>query len=447
VNACLKTRRSLLVLLALGAFALFLSQIVEIPVRSALRGYDNTFNYLWLRSAMVDGDWDFRNDIEQCNTLTPEYRQAALSLPKTEVGRLPNKYGIGWALVTLPFYGVADALVTLGILLGFSSLRHDGFNAVYQVVFQLGHAGLAVASIMAAARVVASWLKIDRWEATVGVGLVWFASPLLYYQTVNLSMSHGVAFFAVALMAYGLERAREGQAGGYLNWMLVGLTWGLAVVTRYQLGIVGLPVLIVWVGTVRRSLRSGLFAAAAFLGGALPLVALQIWAWFVVYGRCLVFSYGVEGEKFQWLRPEVTNLLFSSFHGLFYWHPLLLVACIGLGIYAWQQNTGRVWGWVGAVVIMGYVNASWWCWWFASSFGSRAFDAAILPMMAGFAFLLARAKPRWHRLLVCVAVGAGAWNFYLAWLYRLALIPRNAPVTWSQMLAVFPRLYDGLKLF
>ena len=54
--------RSMLRLYALGA-ALCLSRLVEIPERSALRGYDNTFNYLWLRSAMVDHDWDFRNDL------------------------------------------------------------------------------------------------------------------------------------------------------------------------------------------------------------------------------------------------------------------------------------------------------------------------------------------------------------------------------------------------
>ena len=87
---------------------LFGSQLAEISARSALRGYDNTFNYLWLRSAMVDGDWDFRNDLEQCNTLTPAYRAAALGLPVTSAGRVPNKYGVGWSLVTLPFYLVAD---------------------------------------------------------------------------------------------------------------------------------------------------------------------------------------------------------------------------------------------------------------------------------------------------------------------------------------------------
>jgi hypothetical protein len=75
---------------ALVGVALFVSQLLEIPSRSAFRGYDNTFNYLWLRSAMVDHDWDFRNDLAQCNTLIPAYRASALALPPTATGHIPN---------------------------------------------------------------------------------------------------------------------------------------------------------------------------------------------------------------------------------------------------------------------------------------------------------------------------------------------------------------------
>jgi len=395
---------------------------------------------------MVDGDWNFRNDIEQCNTLTPDYRQAALNLPLTETGRIPNKYGVGWSVVTLPFYIIADVLVSLLALLGVTSFQHDGFNAIYQICIQLGHFGLAIVSIMLATRVVALWLDIDRWCAASGVCLVWFASPLLYYQTVNLSMSHGVAFFSVALLAFSLEGVRVNE-GSWRNWVMAGVAWGLMVVTRYQLGVFGLPVLALVVVSIKRSWCWGVMDGVAFLAGAVPLLALQLWAWHVVYGRWIVFSYGSEGESFNWFHPEVVGLLFSPFHGLFYWHPLLLIACIGLVIYAWRETVWLGWAWVAAVVIIAYVNASWHCWWFASSFGSRAFDAAILPMMAGFAFLFVRLHPTWRGLLLWLAVGAGAWNYYLVWLYRLGAIPRNAPVTWSQMISAAGKISDTFSLF
>ncbi len=415
------------------ALALAVSQLLEIPQRSALRGYDNTFNYLWLRSAAVDGDWDFRNDLATCDTLTPEYRASALALPPTATGRLPNKYGLGWAVVTVPFYLVADGIVTASRAVGLWTLQRDGWNPVYQICIQLGHVMLAILALWLAARVIASWLQVERTQAWAGVVLVWAASPLLYYQTVDVSMSHGAAFFAVTLMAYALTRAKETPTANW-PWWLAGTGWGLAATTRFQLGIFGLLAAWSWFGMLRAGEgRRAVRTVWLFAAGALPLLALQLWAWHVVYGSWLVFSYGAEGEGFRWLQPEWLGSLASPLHGLFYWHPLLLVALAGL--LAWAASERRLAPvLVAAVLATLYVNAAWWCWWFGAAFGNRACDAALLPLMAGFAWLLGRATPRWRRVWWAAALTAGAWNFYLVLLYRLAVIPRNAPVTWSEML-------------
>lgn len=425
--------------------ALFASQLAEIPFRSALRGYDNTFNYLWLRSALVDGDWDFRNDLAACNTLTPDHRAAALALPPTETGRIPNKYGLGWAVLTLPFYLGADAGVALGRAAGLLTLERDGFSAPYQVAVQSGHALLAVLALVLATRTIGRWLG-DRSAALAGVAAVWAASPLLYYQTVNLSMSHGAAFFLVAVLAFALERATATPAdaapGEPLRvrwWLLAGAALGLAAITRFQLAVFGVGVL--WAaGRDRRTITRLVLVAA----GAAPFVLLQLWAWRVVYGRWLVFSYGVEGEGFHWSRPELANSLFSPWHGLFYWHPFLLVALAGLFAWAWTRR-GEAAVWSGAVALMLYVNAAWWCWWFASAFGNRGFDAALLPVMAGAAWLFHRARGPWRTALGTVAVGAAAWNVYLVLLYRTGAISRHAPLTWEEMLAAAARLPDALR--
>jgi hypothetical protein len=420
---------------------LFGSQLAEISARSALRGYDNTFNYLWLRSAMVDGDWDFRNDLEQCNTLTPAYRAAALGLPVTSAGRVPNKYGVGWSLVTLPFYLVADGMVAAGRWLGLNSLERDGFNPVYQICIQMGHALLALVSLLLAERVVRAWVAADTpvWPAVVAL---WAASPLLYYQTVDLSMSHGVAFFAVALLAWALVRAKAAPRMIW-PWVLAGAAWGLAVVTRFQLAIFGLLAVPVWLAQWPDKARL-VRAAGGAIAGAAPLILLQLWAWHAVYGHWLVFSYGVEGEGFHWRHPEFARSLFSPWHGLFYWHPFLLVATLGLFGWAWRcRGTGGA----ALVAVAGtaYVNAAWWCWWFGSSFGLRAYDAALLPLMAGLAWLLRSAARRWRTLLWGAAILAGAWNFYVALLYRSGAISRSQPVMWGQMVEAVRGLGDAMR--
>lgn len=435
--------RGWLVVCATVGMALVLSQLLEIPARSALRGYDNTFNYLWLRSAAVDHDWDFRNDLAACNTLTPAYRTSALALSPTATGRIPNKYGIGWAVLTAPFYFVADGIVAAGRGLGLWAWSRDGWNPVYQICIQLGHVALAVLGLWLAARVIAAWLETDRWRAVAAVMLVWAASPLLYYQTVDVSMSHGAAFFAVAVMAFALTRTKTAPDLRW-PWWLAGVGWGLAVTTRFQLGLFGLLVAWTWWELIRSgdTSRAGR-AIGLFALGALPLVALQLWAWHVVYGSWFVFSYGAEGEGFRWMHPAWFGSLASPNHGLFYWHPFLLVAFMGL--LAWAASERRfALVLILTVMVALYVNAAWWCWWFAAAFGNRACDAALLPLMAGVAWLLQRADGRGRRLLWAAALSAGLWNCYVVLLYRLAVIPRNSPVSWTEMLHAATRISGAL---
>jgi hypothetical protein len=184
-------------------------------------------------------------------------------------------------------------------------------------------------------------------------------------------------------------------------------------------------------------------SALTWFAGAFPWLLLQGYAWRVVYGHWLIFSYGVEGEDFNWSRPEFGNVLFSPFHGLFYWHPCLLVGAVGFVWLAWERR-----GLLGAagVAIAGtiYINAAWWCWWFAgNSFGSRAFEAALLFFMGGLAWLLVRCPVVWRRGLFSVAVLAGLWNFALMGLFYASLIERNAPVTWSKMFGVAVETMSG----
>lgn len=443
----------------------FVSQLVEIPHRSALRGYDNTFNYLWLRSAMVDGDWDFRNDIAECNTLGRDYKEAALALPPTDAGRLPNKYGIGWAVLSLPFYLLADAVVAVGRALGLWPLERDGFNPVYQMTIQLGHGLLAMVGLVLASRTIGRWLN-DRRVAVLGVTAVWAASPMLYYQTVNLSMTHSAALVLVSLMAWATERACAAQGSGRHRieaawWLLTGAVLGLATITRFQLAVFACVVMWMIFHRPATEVEAGSGAgrsphgsngtwntALGRLGivalGAAPFLFLQLWAWRAVYGHWLVFTYSVEGEGFRWREPELINSLFSSWHGLFYWHPMLLLALSGTIAWAFVRR-GPAIAWCAAIAATVYINASWWCWWFASSFGNRDFDAAILPLMAGMAWLFLKTRGRWRVILGVAAIGAAAWNTYLVLLYRTGAIPRSEPLTWGGMLEAAARLPEALK--
>lgn len=422
---------------------LFLSQLVEIPWRSALRGSDNTFNYLWLRSGAIDGDWDFRNDIEIADTLTPEIRAAALATPLTPTGRVSNKFGIGWALLSVPWFLVADGIVAVAHGCGVQSLPRDGFNPVYQICMLLGHALYAVLALRLAVAVVSRWLGGKSMaSALAGVSTVWIASPLFYYQTADLSMSHAATFLAVTSMAWALAMARE-RPEKIRFWLLAGASLGLAAITRFQAAVFGVAILWAIFEQARRAPRHVARVAVALVIGALPLLTLQMWAWHVVYGRWLVFSYAAEGAGFNWSEPRFLASLFSPWHGLFYWHPFLMIATVGAAAWAWTCR-GVAAAWMVAGLIMVYVNAAWGCWWLASSFGNRAYDAALLPLMAGAAWLLTRTSGRVKATFWTGAAVAAGWNVYLAVLYRTGAISRSDPVRWADMIAAIHHLPASL---
>ena len=424
-----RSTRWLVIGCAVMAFGLFASQLAEIPKRSALRGSDNTFNYVWLRSVMVGGDLSFRDDLEACNTLTAELKTTIPQLPLTKTGLVTNKYGIGWAVVSAPFYLVADGIVGAGRVLGVWTLERDGYNWVYQTCLQTGHFLLAGLSLLLAYRVARRWCA--REAAVRGVVLLWAASPMLYYQTSNLSMSHGVTFLALTVCVWALLRAGE-EPERLRWWWLAGAGLGLAAITRFQTAVFGLLPLWAVVEQVRtkRDAVATIRILLALAAGALPLIALQLVAWKIVYGSWLVYSYGVEAEPFYWTNPAVREVLFSAKHGLFYWHPFLLAGVAGLLALAWRRG-GLLWAGVAVVGVSIYVNAAWWCWWFGSSFGSRAFEGAMLFFMIGTAWALERLPERTGRWLFAAGTGFVTWNLVMVLLYRMALISRNDAVSYG----------------
>ena len=110
--------------------------LFQTPFQSSIRGWDDSFYYFWLRSFFVDGDFDFSNEIEYCDTFDENTRQHALSMPLTEKGYLPNKYPIGWALSSAPWYLLGDAITRLINLFG-AELLTDGYGPYYQLMMMM----------------------------------------------------------------------------------------------------------------------------------------------------------------------------------------------------------------------------------------------------------------------------------------------------------------------
>jgi hypothetical protein len=378
--------------------------------RPMLQGWDDSFYYFWLPSVVIDGDLDFTNQLEQASTLHTGVRDDALSAPRTDTGFVLNKYPPGWALGSLPFFLLAHAFAPAG---------STGFEPIYLLSVWLGQLLYAVAGLWLACRIVARFFPATAAPATL---VVWLASPLVYYQTARLSMSHSQVFVLALLVFWSALRIRDSDAPTRL-WALLGFAAALLVVTR-NVALIYLAMPAVVVAPRLRSFRS----AAALLAGAFLPAALQLLAWRILFGSWIAYTYG--GERFDFSDLHLLEVLFSPRHGWFYWHPLFLPAIAAFTAWALRRAEGLAW--LASLVVIVLLNAAWPTWWLGSSFGYRGFEVPTLFAMIGFASLLAAASshPRLRSLLTAAALLAVVWNLALFALFLTQRIPRQDPVTY-----------------
>ena len=217
---------------------------------------------------------------------------------------------------------------------------------------------------------------------------------LLYYQSSNLSMAHSLVFALVATNCYFTWKLWSGPSSKVLSTLImVFATSGLLVVTRYQTAAYLLFPIIATLRFLCIHREEAMKPAMIALPFALVPVALQLMAWKTIYGSFLLFTYGEEGEGFIWNDPAWMKVLFSSNHGLFYWHPILFLGLLFFAIWVIRKSPiGLVW--IVSILLTYIVNAAWWCWWLASSFGQRNFEATVLFAMLGMAYLFALLENR-----------------------------------------------------
>ena len=385
-----------------------------------LQGWDDSFYYFWLPAVVINHDLDFSRQIERSPTIDAAARQEMLRLDRTPTGLIPNKYPPGWAIGSLPFFLAARALSPSG---------STGFEPIYFVAVWLGQLLYAAVGLALAVSIVRR--LIPGAPAAVAVLTVWLASPLVYYQTARVSLSHS-QLFVLAMATFWLAlRIAEGDRRKRM-WFSLGFCSALIVVTRN----VDVVYLLFPAFLLARSIRSWSEAAWLALGAAGP-AAVQVAAWKILFGSWFAYSYYTE--RFVFGHTHYADLLLSPRHGWFYWHPFLLVGVVAFLWWSYRRPIG--WPFVASLLAIIVLNGAWPNWWFASSFGSRGFEVATFFCMLGVAFLLVtvRERPGLRRLLAACAGAAITWNLLLLALFLTRRISREDPVTYPQAAYAFAR--------
>jgi hypothetical protein len=214
-------------------------------------------------------------------------------------------------------------------------------------------------------------------------------TPFFWYAFVFPLGTHMAGALAIALVFVAMLRSKSGLA--------VGLATGLAIIVRLQHFVI-IPAVIFVAWQQRRTLQWWL---AAVGGGALT-IACQAVAWTAIYGTPLgPITRGATLAGTTWMpfhNIALLAVLFSSYHGLFAWAPVVFLALLGWISAARSFDAERS---MIAVASLLMFAGEWIAngtfdryFWGGMSFGPRRFVDLALPIAIGLAYFASAVASR-----------------------------------------------------
>lgn len=359
--------------------------------------------YAWLRSPLLDGDLDFRNDFELL--YPPDPLQPAVV---TARGTVVNKYPPGMAAVMLPGFVVGHA-----IALAAPAFPADGASVPYQWSIAAWLVLFYAASFWILFRALAAEAADPAVAALLCLGII-AATNLLHYFAKEPAMPHaaGVAVANCAL-ALALNAGRL-RAPGLL---LLGALLGIHVLLRNTNLFFFLPLGILLLRRAGWRPTAAIFAVAFVVMLAQPVLNHIMW------GSGAPIS-GYTTERFTRDYAGLWRTLLHPRHGLFLYHPLyLLLLLANLPFLSRPGDRMLTLAVLASFALLAVVNGTWYGWWFGDSFGNRAFIET-LPFLA--IVPARRFAGAGARLWVCATlVILALLNVYLWVGYILAVYPAN----------------------
>lgn len=396
-----------------GLFVFLL--IIVLLLQPSQKGPDALHYLAWEQSLVHDGDLSLLNQFEALQI--DDYHVTTTGL----VGELRN---FGVALFWLPFSALATQ--TTG-----------GNNDAQQPLF-LAWSTLIYLALACALMLMALQRFYAPGSAWLAVGLLWLGTPLAFYAFQQPISAHPVSVcLAALLLGLSLKKAKTFWPA-FSSGILAG--WLMAVAT-YNVAVLLIPLTenvseLIAQRQWRRFLRQNSALGLGVVLGFLP----QMIVWQLLYGNLFATPYA---RQMQWAQPYLGEVLFSSFHGLFLYAPLLFFVPFGLFLLARQNKPlalGIALSWF-ALTYLVSVNLAWWA---GTSFGNRYF-LVLSPFFALALGALLQQSYRWLWLLIPACLWTlGLWLEYAG--HNVMLVSPNRYYPPAELVAAQTRIWENLKV-
>lgn len=350
--------------------------------------------YDYLPSALI------RHDLVRYDK-DPIHDSAAFS----EVSRFGTYVAYGEGRVDKYFCGTAVLISPVFIVASwFADLADDGYSEYYQTAVYYA----ALIYLFLALIFIRKFLRlqgIGSWTVFITQVLIVFATSTLQYTYKECAFSHVYSLFAISGFLYVAKMWITTSRTRFL--VAMGALLGLIVILRpvNALVVLFIPFLAGSFPELRRTIieifrdRKGMIIAMVCFCG---FISIQCILWYLQTGDFVLYSYKEEG--FNFLKPEVSNVLFSYRKGLFVYAPVLFLSLVGVVVLLYRKQYFLTIAWFLFAFVLVYVLSSWHAWAYGASYGQRPFIEFYLVLFLPLAMMFQYASRWMYVLLAALAL-------------------------------------------
>ncbi len=422
LKAILKFRLSIFAVLLISITFIFVKfrQVgtVEPFIRDSYAlSWDNYGYYLHLPALIIHHDIGIENKvwIDSLNTKYQKDRPFYQVMPGQK-NRLVNVYPLGFSIFNLPFFLVGHLFAKL------SDYPADGLSPPYQWSLICSALFFGILGFHFLRKLLLRYFS-DRLSALLML-LIGVGTNLYYYATYECVFPHIFLFtadtFLILLTIKWHERLEKKTA------LYIGMLLGLITITRPS-EIVWVLIPLFWNVSGWKSFKEKIvlflqnkISVLLLVLGMLAVGSLQLFYWKYTSGNWFSFNHT---EGFDFASPFTLKVLFSFKKGWLLYTPMMILALCGFVVLYKRARNLFVPFFLFFLANLWFIS-SWECWWYAGTFGQRAFvqSYGLMAIPLGFFLQSAFAKNATKYIALSLAGFFLVLNQFQTWQLKVGII-------------------------
>jgi len=290
------------------------------------------------------------------------------------------KMTMGLSYLYLPFFASGHLIASL------SGYETNGFSEPYKIMLLIGGLVYYFLGLYYVRKLLKQYF--NETIVSIVLVLIGLGTNLLFYSTINATMSHVYNFALFAMFIYYTRNWHNNPS--LKNASLIGLLFGLISLIRPSNAAIAIVFVLYNISSTRQlKERASLFLNNYKSILLITIISAIIWIpqflyWKYITGSYLFYSY--KDESFFFSNPHIIKGLFSFQKGWLIYTPIMAFALLGFVFMKGNVKNLRPFLII-FITLMIYITFSWWCWWYGGTFGQRSmidFYALLAIPLASF---------------------------------------------------------------